>query len=218
MSSPLAKKHKGIFDKILIAIHKRSSHSKRVEILSSLFVEAIRSINPDNKTMRLLDVGCGDMSVAKSMASKYKLEYICIDIYPNIEGWENYLEFDGIKMPFGNKEFDVLLFSDVLHHDTENMKSLLFEAKRVTDKIIIKDHFEFGIWSRRVLQLADFVGNYGYGVSIPKHYLSKQSFSSLLLECGLKEIKQLYPINLYDRSPLINLFLRNKYQFISIIQ
>jgi len=61
MSSPIAKIKKGFFDKILISIHKKTSHSKRVDLLSTLFAEVIKSVNPENKKLRLLDVGCGQV-------------------------------------------------------------------------------------------------------------------------------------------------------------
>jgi SAM-dependent methyltransferase len=218
MSSPIAKSNKGFFDKILIAIHRKVSHSKRVDILSTLLAEALKSINPGNRELQLLDVGCGDMSVARSLASKYgKLHYTCIDIYPNTEQWDNYQEFDGKTIPFNDKKFDVVLFSDVLHHDSVNIKTLLMEAKRVSEIILIKDHFEYGLWSRSILQLADIIGNYGYGVAIPERYFSKQSFMSLLAECNLSEIEQICPLQLYINSFAIRLFVKDKYQFISII-
>ena len=140
MSSPIAKKNKGFFDKALISFHKKASHSKRVDTLSTLFAELIQSLNPENKNIRLLDIGCGDMSIARSLAAKYdKLQYTCIDIYPNDEHWKNYLEFDGKNIPFDHKEFDVALLSDVLHHDSDNIKHLLMEANRVSNYIIIKE-------------------------------------------------------------------------------
>jgi SAM-dependent methyltransferase len=218
MSSPLAKSNKGFFDKLLITIHKKVSHTKRVGLLSNLFVEIIKSLNPETGKVRLLDVGCGDMSIARTMASKCDiLQYTCIDIYPNSEQWDNYFEFDGTNIPFEDKEFDIVLFSDVLHHDFDNIKKLILEANRVSSVIIIKDHFEYGLWSRKILQLADFIGNYGYGVSVPGQYFSKQSFADLLKECKMKEIKQLCPIQLYEKSLLLKLFFKSKYQFISII-
>ena len=218
MSSPIAKGKKGFLDNILIAIHKKASHTKRIDFLSILFVKVIQSINTENDEVRLLDVGCGDMAIAKAIASKYeKLRFACIDIYPNIEQWDNYLEFNGRNIPFDDKEFDVVLFSDVLHHDFDNIKTLLMEAKRVSKNILIKDHFEYGLWSRRILQLADFIGNFGYGVSIPKHYLSKQSFSKMLDECKMREIERLCPIQLYENSSITKLLFKSKYQFISLI-
>lgn len=219
MSSPIARRDKGFLDRILISIHKKTTHSKRVNSLTTLFVGAIKSLNPENKKLNLLDVGCGDMAIAKNLASRIKnLQYTCIDIYPNVEHWNNYYEFDGKNIPFHEKEFDLVLFSDVLHHGYDNIKILLIEAKRVSDIIIIKDHFEYGFWSRRILQLADFIGNYGYGVSVPKRYFTKQSFLSLLVDCKLKEIKQLCPVQVYKKTSFINLLFKSKYQFLSIVQ
>jgi SAM-dependent methyltransferase len=218
MSSPIAKINKGFSDKLLIAIHKKISHSKRVGILSTIFVETIQSLNKEKKIIRLLDVGCGDMTIAKSISSKYeKIKFTCIDIYPNIENWDNYFEFDGKRIPFEDKSFDIVLLSDVLHHDFDNIRNLLTEAKRVSDYVLIKDHFEYGLWSRKILQLADFIGNYGYGVSIPKRYFSKQSFNDLLYECKMNEVEQRCPIQLYNNSFILRLFFKSKYQFISII-
>lgn len=218
MSSPIAKTHKGILDRILIAIHKKISHSNRVDLLSSIYVEILKSLNKNNSSIRLLDVGCGDMAIAKSIASKYtKVQFTCIDIYPNKENWDNYVEFNGKNIPFEEDAFDIVLYSDVLHHDIKNAENLLKEAKRVSKYILIKDHFEYGLWSRKLLQLADFIGNYGYGVSIPKFYFSKNSYKKLLHDCGLIELENKCPVKLYEKRSLVNMIFKSKYQFMSII-
>ena len=187
--------------------------------LSELFVKELSLIQTEDGVIRLMDVGCGDMSIAKSIASKIdNLQFKSIDIYPNTEGWENYVEFDGKNIPFKDKDFDVVLFSDVLHHDLENADLLLKEAKRVGHYILIKDHFEYGIWSRNILRLADFIGNYGYGVSIPRRYLSKKMFHALRHQCDLEEIHQLCPIQLYENSVVSKMLFKSKYQFISLLK
>ena len=219
MSSPIAKNRKSLTDRLLIKFHKKVSHANRVNQLSDLFVEELSRIHTGDEVIRLLDVGCGDMSIAKSLALKNeKISFMSIDIYPNKEGWENYVEFDGRSIPFSDQSFDVALFSDVLHHDYSNISTLLSEAKRVAKYILIKDHFEYGLLSRNILRLADFIGNYGYGVSIPKRYLSKKSYYSILQQCDLEEFRQLCPIQLYEKSVISKRIFRSKYQFISIIR
>ena len=220
MSSPLAKDKKSVLDKLLIKFHKKASHSNRIDILSTLFIEEIQALAIDQKdTIRLLDIGCGDMTITNILGQKgTNIQCTGVDIYPNTKNWENYTEFDGKRLPFADKSYDVVLFSDVLHHDAENMNRLLQEAKRVANFIIIKDHFEYGFFSRSLLQLADIIGNYGYGVSIPKRYFSKKRFQAVLATEELQEIKSICPIYLYNHLPLMKYIFKGKYQFVSIIK
>lgn len=218
MSSPIAKERKSLFDRVLIGYHRKVSHHNRINQLSDLFVNKIREIADEQGTIKLLDIGCGDMAIAKSVASKMEqIKYTCIDIYPNSQNWENYLEFDGENFPFMDNTFDVALFSDVLHHDYEHIGQLLDEAKRVAKFIIIKDHFEYGPWSRKILQIADFIGNYGYGVSIPKKYLTRGAFDEFINEAELYEVKRTCPLQLYENSKLAKYIFKSKYQFISLL-
>lgn len=220
MSSPLAKDKKSFFDKLLIKLHRNTSHSNRIEILSTLFIKEIHDLAVDKEaTIRLLDIGCGDMTITNMLAEKgTNISCTGVDIYPNTKNWENYAAFDGKTLPFTDKSYHVVLFSDVLHHDAENLNRLLQEAKRVADFIIIKDHFEYGFFSRSLLQLADIVGNYGYGVSIPKRYFSKERFQAILDTEELQEIKSICPIYLYNHLPLVKYIFKGKYQFVSVIK
>ena len=71
MSSPLAKDKKGFFDKLLIKFHKKTSHSNRIEVLSELFTQELKKLSlPKDATIRLLDVGCGDMTITNLLAEK----------------------------------------------------------------------------------------------------------------------------------------------------
>ncbi|WP_053002207.1 class I SAM-dependent methyltransferase [Kordia jejudonensis] len=219
MSSPLAKDKKSFFDKLLIKFHKNASHSNRIGMLSGLFTQEIQNLAIEKETISLLDIGCGDMKITKVLSEQNsQLEATGVDIYPNTQNWENYVSFDGKTLPFEDKSFDIVLFSDVLHHDEEHIDQLLKEAKRVSNFIIIKDHFEYGFFSRTLLQLADIVGNYGYGVSIPKRYFTKKRFQEILKKQQLTEIKQLCPVYLYNHLPLVPYIFKGKYQFVSVIK
>ncbi|WP_298423960.1 class I SAM-dependent methyltransferase [uncultured Kordia sp.] len=219
MSSPLAKDKKSFFDKLLIRFHKNASHSNRIAILSRLFTQKIQELAIQKETITLLDIGCGDMKITKILAEQNKnLQTTGVDIYPNTRNWKNYVAFDGRTLPFTEKSFDIILFSDVLHHDYENLDQLIKEAKRVSNFIMIKDHFEYGFFSRTLLQLADIVGNYGYGVSIPKRYFTKKRFQELVKKHQLTEIKQQCPVYLYNHLPLVKYIFKGKYQFTSVIK
>ena len=106
----------------------------------------------------------------------------------------------------------------MLHHATaKDQVELIKEALRVAKYVVIKDHFEHGFWSRSVLQLMDIYGNWGYGVSIPKKYFSKQSFNVLAgkLNCNVRYERE--ELGLYCHIPLLKYVLRPNWHFIAVL-
>lgn len=224
MSSPITSKRKNFFDRGLINIHQASSHSHRVEILSDLIGLKIKALcQSDN--IKCLDIGCGDMSIISSIAKKNgNIDWIGLDIHPLPEImkdtplWQHYRQFDGQRMEFGDNQFDIGIFSDVLHHVPESSRiGLLKEAARSCNAIIIKDHFEYGFYSREMLRIMDFLGNYGYGVSVPKRYFDHASFKNSIAAAGLTVRSLDIGIKLYEQLPILKHILKPQWQFISIL-
>lgn len=224
MSSPIAKQTKGTLEKWVIQSHQKLSHNKRINYLSALLVQVLNGL-PLEGDIKLVDIGCGDMSIAENlMANKEGLQATCLDTYPLPEElseeakWEKYVGFDGTTIPFEDKSFDVAVLCDVLHHDFEQAERLVQEAYRVASYVIIKDHFEYGMISRQKLRLMDFVGNWGYGVSIPDYYFSTQSYEQLIQDNpAIQEIERICPIPLYQHNPIFNALFPGKLQFVSVL-
>jgi SAM-dependent methyltransferase len=225
LSSPIAKIKKSPLDKFLINLHQKVSHNHRINILSENIGLIIKNIFLDKDEIKLLDVGCGDMSlVEKMMQSDNRITSVCLDVYPlpdkykNDVRWKKYLQFDGKNIPFPNNYFDIAILSDVLHHDFTNSYNILKESIRVSNYVLVKDHFEFGIYSRLMLKLMDIIGNWGYGVTIPKKYFNKFSFMNLLRSLNINEENRIENINLYSHNYLLNKILRPSWQFISLLK
>ena len=107
----------------------------------SSMVKNINFGNPSN----ILDVGGSlgifGLEVAKKLHKK--ISYTVIDVDKNSlrEGKEKYKEFnfefqDAEKMTFRDKEFDLVICKDVLHH-CQNPEKAISEIKRVGEKYII---------------------------------------------------------------------------------
>lgn len=225
MSSPIAGNKKGIIEKLLINIHQRASHSNRVNLLSKLLNEKIEKFAGSKNEIRCIDIGCGDMTIAKSIGSMNKTtSWKCIDIHKlpeelkDNENWKNYKQFDGTTIPFENNAFDCAVFCDVLHHVQDHLSPLLKEATRVSPVIIIKDHFEYGIYSRTMLKLMDFTGNWGYGISIPEYYFTLKRFEKLCFQSGLKIEDMRIGVDLYSQLPVLNKILKQRWQFIAVLK
>lgn len=175
---------------------------------------------------KVLDIGCGDMTIAENIMSKLEgTDITCLDTYPlpedlkGEEKWNKYVGFDGKNIPFEDKKFDVAILCDVLHHDFEHVQQILSEAYRVAKFVIIKDHFEYGFVSRQTLRLMDFIGNWGYGVSVPKRYFSKQTYQQLIdANPSITEHLRICPIPLYQHNFIFNLICPGKLQYISVLK
>lgn len=226
MSSPIANQNPNELQKQLVTFHQRSLHSNRIAKLSASIAEVLFSLFPSrNHSIRALDVGCGDMTLAEKLNEMNSvIQWSCTDIHElpsdlqNSEKWKKYCTFNGRELPFPDDTFDVVLFSDVLHHCMPQAQILLREAARIGRFIIVKDHFEHSWYSRQMLRLMDFVGNYGYGIEIPKRYFTPTSFHHCYAHMGLCEVAPWKYLDLYSHSLIGRVFLRKSWQFLAILQ
>lgn len=173
--------------------HGKLVHSRRVQKLSEHLCDLIP---PDAS---VLDVGCGDGKLAGLIREiRPDIAIQGIDVLIRGKTAVPVTEFDGNRIPFPNKSFDVIMFVDVLHH-TEDPFVLLREAARVTKElIVIKDHTSEGLLSNATLRFMDWVGNKPHGVVLPYNYWKevqwKQAFRDLQAEVLIwKRNLQLYP-------------------------
>lgn len=223
MSSPIARSKKGFLRRLLISLHQKTSHDHRIGVLSAAISHSLIGI--PNGVTSILDIGCGDMSLAERVASGSSADLTCIDVYPspsNIENsqkWSKYHQFDGRKIPFDGKKFDVALLNDVLHHASQDdQKKLLLEGLRVARFVVVKDHFESGILSRTALQGMDFIGNWAYGVSVPKRYFSRRAWEETLSAVHAVEVERIPGLDLYGHSRLLRSITRPSWQYISLVR
>lgn len=222
MSSPIARTTRSKTSALLIDGHQKLSHSHRTEILAQLLGATISDMG---ESPQCLDIGCGDMTIAEMIAKVVpKSRWQCLDLYPlpvELAGsarWQKYLQFDGLKLPFADQSIDVALFCDVLHHMPTNVQEcMLLEAARVAKHVVIKDHFEYGFWSRAWLRAMDFVGNWAYGVSVPKRYFNRAGFLMMMERAGLKTSSIQIGIDLYRHIPIARHLLRKKWQFVAVM-
>lgn len=91
-----------------------------------------------SKNDKILDIGAGTCNHSEILINKgfdvTGLDVLNMSFVKEITP----IIFDGNKIPFKKDSFDVALLVGVLHH-TENPKKMLFEAKRVSKRIIINE-------------------------------------------------------------------------------
>jgi hypothetical protein len=224
MSSPIALEHKAPSKKALVNLHQTLSHGHRVGLLAERIAMHIETLVPRGRA-QCLDVGCGDMTLAEAISEHTpRTHWRCIDVHalpPDLNDdsrWDKYAPFDGRTIPYRDRQFDVALLCDVLHHTPENAARLLGEAARVAQRVIVKDHFEYGTYSRSMLRLIDFVGNWGYGISVPEGYFTRDGFVRLAAKEGLNITALDCGLDLYEHLPVVRTVLRPDWHFIAVLR
>lgn len=172
-------------------VHDTLVLDRRAHRLANWFAELI----PHGATV--LDVGCGDGAIsALLLAKRPDLSIEGVDVLVREQTEIPVRYFDGTRLPFADRTFDVVLFSDVLHHTTDPVV-LQREAHRVTRRhVLIKDHFRQGVAAGLRLRFMDWVGNARFGVSLPYNYWRPDQWHSAWKSIGLA------PDNLMERLHL----------------
>jgi SAM-dependent methyltransferase len=176
------------------ALHEKLVFNRRVETLARCFAQ----LAPQGASV--LDVGCGDGLISAVLQAKRPdLSVRGIDVLPRTRTHIPVEMFDGFHFPCASASFDVVLFSDVLHH-TVDPRILLQEAWRVsTRNILIKDHYREGLAANTRLRFMDWVGNARFGVALPYNYWTEQQWQAAWRETGLQPEHLLTKLGLYPK-------------------
>jgi SAM-dependent methyltransferase len=173
--------------------HGEYVFARRVRVLSQYFAALLP------QAARVLDIGCGDGSIAALIGQQRPDVTITgIDVLVRPQTQIPVAPFDGAKIPYDDRSFDAVMFVDVLHH-TDDPLILLREAARVArTAIVLKDHARDGWLAAQTLRLMDYVGNAHHGVALPYNYWSerqwREAFAALALCPSFwKQDLQLYP-------------------------
>jgi SAM-dependent methyltransferase len=134
----------------------------------------------------VLDVGCGDGSIARAiLEQRGDLALSGVDVLVRPKTHTPVEPYDGKRLPRPDASIDAVMFVDVLHH-TDDPAILLAEARRVARRcIVIKDHLRDGILAGPTLRLMDWVGNAPHGVALPYNYWPESRWRATLAALGL---------------------------------
>ncbi len=192
----------------------------RIKRISKTVADISRKIAKKNKKkLSVLDFGCGSMEVSKKLKDKKFIKNIIgTDIFDHDYENQN-IKYISKKKLFRSKikKFDLIISIDVLHHiGIEKSHKVLKKLSNYSKYILIKDHFEFGFFSRHLLRFVDFYANYAYGVKIPRKYFTKNSWKNMLKKTNLKEIYRIE--NFQQHDGLFNYILNKRHHFVSVLK
>jgi SAM-dependent methyltransferase len=175
-------------------LHSKLVSNRRVQVLANWFAKLLPS------GVRVLDVGCGDGLVSALLQQQRPdIAVRGIDVLPRAQTHIPIEIFDGSSIQFPSASFDVVLFSDVLHH-TEDATILLREARRTAKQhVLIKDHYREGLAANARLRFMDWVGNARFGVALPYNYWTRQHWHATWQQIGLQPEHLVTKLGLYPK-------------------
>jgi SAM-dependent methyltransferase len=152
-----------------------------------ILAKILSALLPRSGPISILDVGAGDgLLGAFFMRFRPETEVRGIETFIRVKNPPIPLQqYDGCRIPFHADSFDVIVFSNVLHH-TRNQREVLREAVRVGRRqILIKDHVYQSPLSRAKLFALDLIGNLRFGVATTADYLRREEWQDLFAESGI---------------------------------
>jgi SAM-dependent methyltransferase len=197
--------------KALIAYHHRAVHVPRAKRVAGALAALIGPAGS------LLDIGCGDGTVAKGIAAEIGARVVAgVDVLIRPEVAIDVRPYDGVHLPFPDGAFEAVVLADVLHHCAEPI-TVLREALRVASRVVaVKDHFCFGPLSDKLLLWMDVIGNAGPGVHVRGTYLSPAEWIALVRDAGGHLTGLDWPLRIHDFP--FRLITRSELQFAARIE
>lgn len=185
------------------AAHTRLVKGRRARVLS----ERLALHLPERASV--LDVGCGDGGIARSILElRPDVSISGLEVLTRAESMIPIDLFDGRTLPRPDRSVDVVMFVDVLHHTRDQM-ALLREAARVARRsVLIKDHSVRGLLARPTLRAMDWFGNAHHGVDLPYDYWTEEEWAEGFRRAGLELESSEHRLGLY-RPPVSWIFERS---------
>ena len=202
--------------------------------LSDIIVNKILRYSKNKKSIKILDYGSGFQPqviyfVLTKLKKKQKniiVKVDCYDFYSKSEMlklkkiYGSKINFKNLKSIPKDKKYDYCMISDVLHHMNIEKEDLIIstlkQLLKISNILIVKDHFQSGPLSNNIIRFMDFLGNYFNDVEIPKKYYTKTNFDNLLKKIKVNILERNISIKLY---PSYLLFMANPdFHFVYLLE
>mgnify|MGYP001586301331 CR=1 FL=1 len=140
---------------------------------------------------KVLDFGCGDLMFAHKLSKDFpELNITGVDVanFGSVPEGVKYVHYDGVKLPFKDNTFDIVIAFHVFHHCTDPIKAFE-ECLRVTKKKLL--FVEPTYRSKKeipVMKFMDWFYNTGKkeSISLPYQFFSQEDWHKVFKKHKVK--------------------------------
>lgn len=152
---------------------------------------------------RALDFGSGDgWFTAQARNSGVAREVVPVDVQRRRSVLVEPVLFDGVRLPFDDRAFDLAFAVDVLHHCPDPEASL-GDLLRCTGRyLLLKDHTYATQSGRFALMLLDELGNRRFGVPSRYRYQQRWEWLPVIEGAGFRRLALIHPARCETRPPI----------------
>jgi SAM-dependent methyltransferase len=157
--------------------------------------DLVRSLlSSDPRAATALDFGSGDGWFAQQMrAAELAAEITCAEVKAPEACYVQPVLFDGRRLPFADRSFELGYTIDVLHHCDDPRESLR-ELLRCTSRLLlIKDYTYSRLLERLALRFLDELGNWPFGLAAPHHFQRKWEWFAWIEQEGFQLRTLIHP-------------------------
>lgn len=118
-----------------------------------------------------LDFGSGDGYFASQLRDQAVVGAITpVDVVERAQNFVRPQLYDGKRLPFDDRSFDLTYSVDVIHHCPDPMAALVDLARCTRRWLLLKDHQQQGPIGNFTLAVLDELGNRRFGIPSPYLY------------------------------------------------
>jgi SAM-dependent methyltransferase len=123
--------------------------------------------------------------------------------------------YGGGRMPYDDREFDVVIIADVLHHE-DRPEELLGECRRVCGRcLVVKDHKLDGLLAWLRVSFIDWAANAPYGVKCLYRYRTLAEWRAAFEQLDMPLLEERATMQLYP--PVINFVFGRRLQYLAVL-
>jgi SAM-dependent methyltransferase len=163
---------------------------------------------------RALDFGCGDGWFARELAAAGLARRV-VGAEVLLRRGRRFVEpvlYDGRRLPFPDRSFDLVYAVDVLHHTPDPPAALRELLRCCREHFVLKDHTHRSRLGRWTMALLDEAGNRRFGVPVLYRYQRGWEWLPVIEAAGLALEELRHPV-VCERRPVLSWFV-NEFQFI----